>query len=140
MLSHYGLDTRNTTLNIIPIGLNYNEDYSVLKSAVPYDVMHYSVRNNRYVLNKYDDVVDQFIENKVIPDVSIESLQNAESMIKTAFPTLSIKADGIPSIAVPAIVFAADPPATSCTPIVLRFCQIFSPISLSTCCMLPLGK
>ena len=95
MLSHYGLDTRNTTLNIIPIGLNYNEDYSVLKSAVPYDVMHYSVRNNRYVLNKYDDVVDQFIENEVIPDVSIESLQNAESMIKTAFPTLSIKADGI---------------------------------------------
>ena len=46
----------------------------------------------------------------------------------------------IPKMAVPVIVFAADPPATSCTPIGLRVFQILSPVSISTCCMLPFGR
>ena len=46
----------------------------------------------------------------------------------------------IPKMAVPVIVLAAEPPATSWTPIGLSVFQILSPVSMSTCCMLPFGR
>ena len=43
-------------------------------------------------------------------------------------------------MAVHVIVLAAEPPATYFTPMGLSACQMLSPVSISTCCMLPLGR
>ena len=51
-----------------------------------------------------------------------------------------MKLDGIPKIEVQVMVLAAEPPATYFTPRGLSAAQILSPVSISTCCMLPLGR
>ena len=51
-----------------------------------------------------------------------------------------MKLDGIPKMDVQTMVLAALPPATYLTPNGFRAAQILSPVSMSTCCMLPLGR
>lgn len=69
ILASHGFKVRNATLNIVPIKVGYNDDYSEINSAVANkNPMELTVNNGRYVFTKYDTVAKHFIRSTVRAD------------------------------------------------------------------------
>jgi hypothetical protein len=57
MLAAKGIKVKNATLNLVPIRVKYNEDYSEITSAIASDSPKELTRKDgRYIFGKYDKV------------------------------------------------------------------------------------
>ena len=97
ILASHGFKVRNATLNIVPIKVGYNEDYSEIHDAVarqkPFEL---TVENGRYIFTKYDVVAQHFIKSTVNADqIRYRDLDEAERQLSLIFPERDISAEGI---------------------------------------------
>lgn len=97
ILASHGFKVRNATLNIVPIKVGYNDDYSEINSAVANkNPMELTVNNGRYVFTKYDTVAKHFIRSTVRADqIRSTDLDQVEEQLKLIFPEREIGAYGI---------------------------------------------
>lgn len=97
ILASHGFKVRNATLNIVPIKVGYNDDYSEINSAVANkNPMELTVNNGRYVFTKYDTVAKHFIKSTVRADqIRSTDLDQVEEQLKVIFPEREIGAYGI---------------------------------------------
>lgn len=97
VLASHGFKVRNATLNIVPIKVSYNEDYSEINNAIANKKpMELTVDNGRYVFTKYDTVAKHFIRSTVRADqIRSTDLDQVEEQLKLIFPEREIGAYGI---------------------------------------------
>lgn len=97
MLADNGLNVNNIDLNIVPVQLSYDEDFSNIKSIRVLNAIPYSTRfsGSEYAMAKYDRQVDVFISNNsnqtYTPD---KVIQRADDVNRAIFPELNIKSEG----------------------------------------------
>lgn len=97
MLSNNGINVQNIDLNIVPVQLTYNDDYSKLKSVQVLNSISYSTRysGSEYSMAKYDRHVEAFIQNNYTVDyVPEEVVDRANEVNRAIFPELNIKREG----------------------------------------------
>lgn len=97
ILASHGFKVRNATLNIVPIKVNYNDDYTKVTGAVVNrNPIELTVSNGRYVFDKYDTVAKHFIKSTMrVDQVTSEDLQETSEQLDLIFPEREIKATGI---------------------------------------------
>lgn len=97
ILASHGLKVRNATLNIVPIKVGYNEDYSEINSVIANkNPMELTVNNGRYVFTKYDTVAKHFIKSTVRANqVTSQDLDEASKQLQLIFPERDIASNGI---------------------------------------------
>ena len=97
ILASHKLKVRNATLNIVPIKVGYNEDYSEINSAIANKKpIELTVENGRYVFTKYDTVAKHFIKSTVSADqVTSQDLNEATRQLQLIFPERDIASNGI---------------------------------------------
>lgn len=97
MLASQGISVRHATLNIVPVKIKYNEDLSVIKSAIMRDTpIELTVFNGKYVFGKYDKVARNFIKSSVVLDsINDEDVDIVNEQLKLIFPARDIQADGV---------------------------------------------
>lgn len=97
MLSQNGVNTSNMRLNIIPIYIQYNDDYDIVKDISFDDIQCYSTdKNGRYIMNREEQIAREFIQGKqnLFQDDS-DLVQQAEYDCDVVFPDLAIRQQGI---------------------------------------------
>ena len=97
ILASHGFKVRTATLNIVPIKVGYNEDYSEINSAVANkNPMELTVSNGRYVFTKYDTVAKHFIKSTIRANqVTSQDLDEASKQLQLIFPERDIASNGI---------------------------------------------
>lgn len=97
ILASHGFKVRNATLNIVPIKVGYNEDYSEINSVIANkNPMELTVNNGRYVFTKYDTVAKHFIKSTVRANqVTSQDLDEASKQLQLIFPERDIASNGI---------------------------------------------
>lgn len=97
MLANKGFKVRNATLNIVPIKIGYNEDYTQITSAVvdPKPI-EFTFSDGKYVFSKYDTVAQHFISSTVnLDEIQSTDLDEATRQLQLIFPDRDIAADGL---------------------------------------------
>ena len=97
MLANNGVNVQNIDLNIVPVQLTYNENYSRIKSVQVLNAIPYSTRysGTEYAMAKYDRQVEVFIEdNSNIDYVPEKVIERADTVNRAIFPELNIKKEG----------------------------------------------
>lgn len=96
ILQYNGIDTSNIRFNVIPIVLDYNEDFTDIKDINVNNAICYSHRNGKYIMYEAFNRVKNFISSAVEPvDIKDSSIDSANYTLKTLFPKKDIKAQGI---------------------------------------------
>lgn len=97
ILASHGLKVRNATLNIVPIKVEYSEDYSEINSAIANEnPTELTVNNGRYVFTEYDTVAKHFIKSTVRANqVTSQDLNEATKQLQLIFPERDIASNGI---------------------------------------------
>lgn len=97
ILASHGFKVRNATLNIVPIKVGYNEDYSEINGAIANkNPMELTVNNGRYVFTKYDTVAKHFIRSTIRANqVTSQDLDEASKQLQLIFPERDIASNGI---------------------------------------------
>lgn len=98
MLASHGLKVRNATLNIVPIKVGYNDDFSKIESAIanskPIELT--INENNRYVFTKYDKVAQHFVKATVnFRKITSEDTSEAKKVLDLIFQSRDIAPEGI---------------------------------------------
>lgn len=98
MLASKELNVQNISLNIVPVQLVYNSDYSKVKSIHIHSTKTYSTQRygTDYAMQKYDNQVKAFIEGTYIPfHISDKPVQRADEVNRTIFPEFNIRTEGV---------------------------------------------
>jgi len=96
MLANAGFNTERMTLSIIPIRLQYNDDFTKVEDVVAMPKIEYTIDKGRYVFTRYDSVVKNFIESTAVIDtISSEKMKNADRALSILFPDKNISTRGI---------------------------------------------
>ena len=97
ILASHGFKVKGCTLNIVPIKLQYNEDYSTVESAIISDhPINFTQLDGKNISKKYDKVAQYFIKSTASVDrMTSDILEEANSELDLIFTTRDIKADGI---------------------------------------------
>lgn len=98
MLAYNGIDTSNTTMEIIPIQLKYNSDYSKITSIDVHESQRVSTRQSstEYSMDKYDKYARYFISSNYVPThISNEPDERAREVCRAIFPDLNLTEMGI---------------------------------------------
>lgn len=97
MLADNGIDVNNIDLNIVPVQLSYNQDFSRINSIRVLNAIPYSTRfsGSEYAMAKYDRQVDVFISNNAqVTYIPEKVVQRADDVNRAIFPELNIKSEG----------------------------------------------
>ena len=96
MLANAGFNTERMTLSIIPIRVQYNDDFTKVQDVVAMPKIEYTINNGRYVFNRYDSVARNFVESTAtINNISSEKIEKANRALKVLFPDKNISTSGI---------------------------------------------
>lgn len=123
MLANNGIDVSEIDLNIIPVQLHYNDDYSKINSVQIHPTINYSTRRRdpNYAMEKYERQAGYFISSNFIPfHISSEPLERALEVSKAIFPTLNLKETGLATTAVEWIKYAPTIDPTGTMPLVIK--------------------
>lgn len=123
MLSNNGIDVKNIDLNIVPVQLTYNDDFTEVQSLEVHFPIQYSTRRSgsEYAMAKYDRQVSSFIEDSYIPDsISDKPIERADQVNRAIFPDLNIRVDGIALSAIEWIKSAPTVDLTGTEPLVIK--------------------
>lgn len=98
MLANNGVNVKNIDLNIVPVQLTYNDDFTKVQSINIHYPKPYSTRRSgsEYAMAKYDRQVKAFIEDNSIPfHISDKPIERADEVNKAIFPEINIRTEGI---------------------------------------------
>lgn len=97
MLSQYGFNVKNMTLNLMPIKFNYTGDLSRIDSINAEETKEYTMSaGSKYVFSKYDRIAKEIIPSKLGElDVAPEAIIKANRILSVMFPEKGIRAHGI---------------------------------------------
>lgn len=97
MLANKGIQVKNMSLNIVPVEIDYTDDFSKIDDIKVFDPINYNLNKfSNPGLNKYFNKAKYFVQSTIpeIEDVS-KGIKEANAIINATFPTLNIKAEGI---------------------------------------------
>lgn len=123
MLSNNGINVKNIDLNIVPVQLTYNDDFSEIQSLEVHYPKQYSTRRSgsEYAMAKYDRQVSAFIQDSYIPEsISEKPIERADKINRAIFPDLNIRNDGISLSAIEWIKSAPSIDPTGTEPLVIK--------------------
>lgn len=124
LLDNNGININNIDLNIVPVHLKYNDDYSKVEDVEVQTTKPYSTRNSGagYAMDKYDKHIRNFFERKAPTfNVSSQVVIDATKIVNDAiFPELNIKDEGISQSAKEWIRFAPTIDPTGTEPLVIK--------------------
>ena len=101
ILSNNGLNIKNIQMNIVPIHLQYNEDFSEVQSIDGHDSISYEYNDKKeYIGGTYDFIARQFIKTEFEFNYNLRDLSQEEQMFKAFFPSLEVQKDGIKKSAI----------------------------------------
>ena len=123
MLSNNGINVKNIDLNIVPVQLTYNDDFSEIQSLEVHYPKQYSTRRSgsEYAMAKYDRQVNAFIQDSYIPEsISEKPIERADKINRAIFPDLNIRNDGISLSAIEWIKSAPSIDPTGTEPLVIK--------------------
>ncbi len=123
MLAQNGIDVSNIELNIVPVQLTYNDDFSKVTDVTVHYPEPYSTRktDNRYAMHKYDRDAKYFIEVKPnIQPISDAFIKRIDEINKAIFPSLNIRYEGIAQSARQWILNAPDSDPEGVEPLVIK--------------------
>lgn len=126
MLKDNGADVTDIELNIVPVQLNYNSDYSQVESIIvhnPNPNYQYSTRktDNRYAMHKYDRETSQFFEKKsTIRPITDSVIDRADNINRQIFPDINIRSTGIGESAKEWILHAPEADPEGVEPLVIK--------------------
>lgn len=123
MLSNNGINVKNIDLNIVPVQLTYNDDFSEIQSLEVHYPKQYSTRRSgsEYAMTKYDRQVSAFIQDSYIPEsISEKPIERADKINRAIFPDLNIRNDGISLSAIEWIKSAPSIDPTGTEPLVIK--------------------
>ena len=96
ILQYNGIDTTNIRFNVIPVVLNYDEQFNNISSIRVHNSICYSHRGGKYIMYEAFNRAKNFIASTVTPvemnDSNIDSINFA---LKAMFPKKDIMAQGI---------------------------------------------
>lgn len=98
MLANNGVNVKNIDLNIVPVQLTYNDDFTKVQSINIHYPKSYSTRRSgsEYAMAKYDRQVKAFIEDNSIPfHISDKPIERADEVNRAIFPEINIRTEGI---------------------------------------------
>ena len=97
VLASHGFKVKDAELNIVPIELSYNEDYTEITSAITnIDPIEFTVKDSKYVFSQYDKVAQHFIKSSAaINRITSQVIDDANAELDLIFTTRNVKADGI---------------------------------------------
>lgn len=98
ILAANGYDVRYTELHIIPVRVKYDSNFDNIEDIVFYNTnnIEFTIKNNNYVFQKYDDVAKYFIKSKSNFDkINSQQLEDINSKLAIFFPDREVKYDGI---------------------------------------------
>lgn len=97
MLASHGISVKKATLNIVPIRVKYNDDYSQIESTImDYKPTELTFDNGKYVFKNYDAVAKHFIRAEIGTDRIIsEDRDIADEQLKLIFPDRDVKVNGV---------------------------------------------
>lgn len=98
MLANNGVNVKNIDLNIVPVQLTYNDDFTKVQKIDFHYPKQYSTRRSgsEYAMAKYDRQVKAFIEDNSIPfHISDKPIERADVVNRAIFPEFNIRTEGI---------------------------------------------
>ena len=96
ILQYNGIDTSNIRFNVVPIVLDYNEDYTNIRDIKVSNSICYSHKNGKYVMYESFNKAKNFIASTVTPvNISNSSIDSINYTLSAIFPKKDIKAQGI---------------------------------------------
>lgn len=123
MLANNGIDVTNIDLNIIPVQLTYNEDFSKVQEITVHYPESYSTRktSNMYAMHKYDRDAKYFLGSNVsLRPITDQFIKRIDEINKAIFPSLNIKYEGIAKSARQWILTAPDVDPEGVEPLVIK--------------------
>lgn len=97
MLANKGIQVKNMSLNIVPVQLDYTDNFDKIEDIKVFDPINYNL--NRFSnpgLNKYFNKAKYFIKSNISETENLsQGIKEANEIIKAIFPTLNIKSEGI---------------------------------------------
>lgn len=96
MLASHGLKVRNATLNIVPIRVDYDQDYKNITKAIVKDPLELTMGIGKYKFAKYDTVAKHFIKSSLnVNQATSKDLTEAEEELQRIFPEVDFDIYGI---------------------------------------------
>ena len=121
MLANKGVQVKNMSLNIVPVHVEYSEDFEKINDIHVFSPINHNLNKfSSPSLNKYFNKAKYFIESNIpeVEDLS-QGIKEANNIIQATFPTLNIKSEGIATSAKDWIKNAPDSGDAS-TPIIIK--------------------
>lgn len=121
MLANKGIQVKNMSLNIVPVQLDYSDDFNKINDIKVFDPINYNLNKfSNPGLNKYFNKAKYFVESNISETQNLsDGVKEANAAIRAAFPTLNIKSEGIATSAKDWIKNAPDSGDAS-TPIIIK--------------------
>lgn len=121
MLANKGIQVKNMSLNIVPVQLDYSDDFNKIDDIKVFDPINYNLNKfSNPGLNKYFGKAKYFVESNISETENLsDGIKEANSIIRATFPTLNIKSEGIATSAKDWIKNAPDSGDAS-TPIIIK--------------------
>lgn len=123
MLANNKVDVTDIEMSIIPIQVNYNEDYTNARDIKVLPTKHYSTRfsGTGYAMEKYDKYARYFITSNYMPfHVSSQPIDRALEVCRNIFPDANIRDIGIDKSAREWIKNAPDTDPQGIEPLVIK--------------------
>lgn len=96
ILANNGIYVKDISLNIIPVQLDYNEDFTRIKKISVKKINNYNLNNFGPALTSLEYKARHFIQdNSQIVISNNQGIIRANQIINNVFPTLNVKSDGI---------------------------------------------
>lgn len=97
MLANKGINVKNISLHLVPMELQYNEDFSKLLGIKKREYKNYNLdKFNNPALNNYFNKAKYFIKSNIPETLSLsDGIKEANQLIRQIFPTLNIKSEGL---------------------------------------------
>lgn len=98
LLAYNGYDVRKIDLNIIPVRMIYNDDYSKIdKLFVQADrVINDQIKNSKYAFTRYDRVARDLIPSKMKDlEISSDIFDTANVTLQAFFPENNVSSQGV---------------------------------------------
>lgn len=87
ILEHHGINVKHIRTNIIPIKLDYDENFDEIKGITVNHVQSYDMSGQRYILQKYDDIVSQYIDSTIdTSDIQNDIFDKVNPQLSKIFP------------------------------------------------------
>lgn len=123
MLAQNGINVSNIELNIVPVQLTYNADFSKVTDITVHYPETYSTRktDNKYAMHKYDRDAKYFMEvSTIVQPITDTFIRRIDEVNKAIFPSLNIRYEGIAKSARQWILNAPDADPEGVEPLVIK--------------------